>query len=61
MLEKAVPVKTCGLHKFTKAIFTRLNMVSPDEDEVLMCDKCRDKLIEMFGEECFDSLKVERI
>ena len=52
---------TCTLHKFKKAIFSRMNIVSPDEERVLMCDDCRDALLEIFDDKIFDTLDIKRI
>jgi len=53
--------ESCTLHKFKRAIFSRKSMVYPDDRIILMCDDCRDKLLELFDDKIFDTLNVERI
>lgn len=53
--------KVCSFHTFRKAIYLRISAVSPDDDKIMMCEDCRERLLELLGQESLHSLKVERI
>jgi len=51
----------CTLHEFQKAVYLRNSMEGHAIDKVLMCDLCRDKLFQMFGNKILKTLKIKRI
>jgi len=44
-------IETCSLHKDRKAIYSRNSLVETDEEKVLMCEGCRNRLLEIFEDE----------
>lgn len=47
----------CTAHREYKALWIRDSMA--DDDPVFMCDKCRDRLIDLFKEDILVTLNVE--